>query len=463
MAMYMVDPFSYPQGDVQKWMEGSGERIAEKVPDHVAKLIARGLGNAHAVAWTRPTSELMQLRSAMIAGLIPADESLLVANPELRIRDRGSGMLYQPTDPLTFDPGTMSGEENQLLKAATLRYLLQKQSGRTPLDSHPTFVMAGNPSVMSTPIADYEAATLDDCRRILNELDDVLVTRARVKRLWLRGQTSEHRYDRPKEVRDWFRFGYEDAQFPSLVPSLGRFALRNPGAVDLKYAFGGPSHWWKKPFLVWVIRQNPGWLDHYPEFRKRLDESLASSDDKLFTKILIDIQLDPHVPEEVDDLRQWFFAHYKYSAWVWVLQQYGYLATMLDVMRDLDTALFFTQATMVDGRFTLPDPTEERVIYVFAQTSDSEIFWDTETTDWGDADWARKLPPRVVSQRAGCLTGCTWFRQNYYGYLVVARILLTGTRCLTTRTVPEIFPPPDEDLLLRTLIESRPPPEGLYW
>jgi hypothetical protein len=259
------------------------------------------------------------------------------------------------------------------------------------------------------------------------------------------------------------RLGKDNGDVPSLVPSLGRYALKNPDKVDLGYAWVGPSHWWKKPFLIWVTRQNPQWLEDYPEFVQRLDESLASDDDTLFSKLLVDIELDSRVPNEVDDLRQWFFVHYKYSAWVWVLQQYGYLASMLDVTWDLDTALFFAQAQMLDGRFTLPDPTDDRLIYVFAEAHDSPNFWGTDSIDWGASDWARRLPPRIVSQRAGCLTGSTWFRQNYYGYLVLARIRLTGSQCLTTRTVEEVFPSPDTDLLLKTLLDAKPRPEGLYW
>lgn len=219
---------------------------------------------------------------------------------------------------------------------------------------------------------------------------------------------------------------------------------------------------WKKPFLIWVIRQNPKWLDHYPEFRNRLEQALRDDDDMAFSGLLAEMVFDPRVPSEVDDLRQWFFAHYKYSAWVWVLQMYGYLASILDITSDVDTALFFTQAQMIDGRFEMPPPSPARVLYVFVEWDRSIAFRSIEHIDWGDSDGARQLPPRVDRQSAGCLVGSTWCRQNYYGHLVIARIRLTDD-CVTTKRVADVFPPPDQDLLLTTLLDARPRPEGLYW
>jgi hypothetical protein len=248
-----------------------------------------------------------------------------------------------------------------------------------------------------------------------------------------------------------------------LVPSLGRFAQKNPGAVDLGYAFGGPSHWWKKPFLIWVIRANPSWLNSNPAFRNRLEASLREPDDDNFTKILATVPYDPDVPTEVDDLLQWFFAFYKYSSWIWVLQHYGYLASMLDVTSDLDSALFFTQARMVNGRFVLPDPENGRVVYVFAEARTPSTFWNADEIDWGDTDWCQQLPARITAQRGGCIMGSTWFRQNYYGHLVVARVWINGNDCRTSLKVEDMFPPPENDLLLQTLLDTRPPPDGLYW
>ena len=37
---------------------------------------------------------------------------------------------------------------------------------------------------MSTPIAEYEASTLDDCRVVLAEIEQRLIKRAGAKRLW---------------------------------------------------------------------------------------------------------------------------------------------------------------------------------------------------------------------------------------------------------------------------------------
>lgn len=463
MTFEMCDGFSYPHGDVQTWVEGTGEEIVNTPPPEISAIVAKGQGTAHAFYWRRSLQEQVQLQALMINGMMPVDENLEAELPRLRVRDRGSGMIFKPTNPLTFASDSIRAEENELLRAGALRLLLKKNISHAAIEAQLIRTRECDPSVMAAPIADYEASTLAECRAIVAEIEHLLIKKAQAKLLWFRGQTCEFPYYRALEVKDWLRLDVESADVPSLVPSLGRFAIESPGRVDLGYAFLGPSHWWKKPFLIWIIRQNPMWLDHYPDFVRRLNTCLASNDDALFQQILGNIQFDPRVPDEIDDLRQWFFAHYKYGAWIWVLQQYGYLSSMLDVTWDLDTALFFTQAARIDGRFTLPDPADGRVIYVFAEAHDSKSYWDANSIDWGDLEWARQHPPRVAGQRAGCLTGSTWFRQNYYGYLVLARIRITGRQCLTSRTIEEIFPSPDNDLLLRSLMDANPRPEGLYW
>jgi hypothetical protein len=404
----------------------------------------------------------MAFRAMMVGGAIPADERAL-EQTELRLRDRVSGLSYRLTDPLTIDPAGAPPADQEIINAAATRGFLLAQSGRKLDGVEPDDVARGIPSFLRVPVVDHEASTLEDCERILEEITNASRKLRRFKRLWLRGQRREYFIERAADVLEWLHFGPAGAKVPSLVPSLGRFALKNPGKVNFGYAFAGPSHWWKKPFLVWVIRQNPQWLEDYPEFRERVEGSLRSEDDEVFAKLLVDIMLDPKVVTEVDDLRQWFFAHYKFSAWIWVLQQYGYLASMLDLTTDLNAALFFAQAEMVDGRFSMPDPLDGRVIYVFAEWSNSTLFWDVDRVDWGDSDWARELPARVKTQRAGCLIGSTWFRQNLYGHLVVARIHLKGSGCVTSLRVQDMFPPPHTDLLLRTLLDARPMPEGLYW
>lgn len=309
---------------------------------------------------------------------------------------------------------------------------------------------------LSAPIVNYEADSVADCEHALQEIAGILRNGPYFRRLWLRGQTREYTFARSGSMAELCI-----TDEPSLVPSLGRHALAHPGDVDEQFAFMGPNHWWLKPILLWFIRQNPQWLNHYPQFMDRLEQSLRSDDDDRFARLLLDIQLDPRVPGEVDDLRQWFFAYFKFDIVVLVLQQYGYLASVLDLTDDLDVALFFAQAKMVNGAFELPAAKDGRLIYVFAESHESTSFQDATRMSWGDLEWLTSIPARVAAQRAGCLVGSTYESQNLYGNLVVARIWLRGS-ALTFRTVSAMFPRPSEDLLFRTLLDARPRPAGLY-
>jgi len=317
-------------------------------------------------------------------------------------------------------------------------------------------------SFLGTPIVDYEAATVEQCHRILDEIKTKLSAGPYFRRLWLRGQRREYSIPRSKTVCDRLGFGGAGANLPSLLPSLGRYARDPKNTVDPGWVFMGPNHWWKKPFLVWIIRNNSHWLDHYPAFMARVEASLLDSDDDVFAKILADIRTDPHVPTEVDDLRQWFFAFFKFSQWIFVLQQYGYYASMLDVTWDLDTALFFTHSRLGSGGFESIPAEDGRLIYVFAESKAGASYFDSRDFAWGDEDWESGEPPRVRCQKAGAMVGSTLEAQNIYAHWVVARIRISGPRCVSTKRPEDLFPTEGVDLLLKTLRESRPIPEGLY-
>lgn len=317
-------------------------------------------------------------------------------------------------------------------------------------------------SYLGTPIVDFHASSTAECTAILSHIHDTLSIGPYYKRIWLRGQRREYTLERSKIVCEALGYGTDGERQPSLLPSLGRYAVEHPSQIDWGWVVFGPNHLWKKPFLIWVIRQNPQWLRHYPVFMERIEASLRTDDDEEFARILGDIQFDPRVPTEVDDLRQWFFAFYKFSIWILVLQQYGYLASMLDLTWDLDTAVFFTHARIIDGAFALDAPSPGRCIYVFVESKRSPSFWDACDISWGDEDWNRDLPARIAAQRCGALTGSTRERQNLYGNLVVARIYLHGSDFVSTRQPADLFPCEEDDLLYKTLRESSPRPEGLY-
>lgn len=315
--------------------------------------------------------------------------------------------------------------------------------------------------VLDQKIKDYYVNSKTELLQTVQEIEQKLGSGPYFKRLWFRGQRTEYTINRDPQVCQMLGLGFSGQQSPSLLPTIGRY-VRDGGKVDFSFVFAGPNHAWKKPFIMWFIRNNSHWFSHYPEFMERLEAALRSEDDEIFAGLLDEIRLDPRVPTEVDDLRQWFFAHYKSTTWVLVLQQYGYLTSMLDITWDIETALFFTHARMIDRHFELVQPSSGRVIYVFAESEGSSSFVDAREFNWGDEDWVRGIPPRIQNQRCGALFGSQRTSKNIYGHLVIARIYLTDPGITTERTVEEVFPPASEDLLYRTLLDSVPRPEGLY-
>ena len=154
----------------------------------------------------------------------------------------------------------------------------------------------------------------------------------RTTKLWLRGQRREFSLPRNSDLCEKI---YGTKRQPSLLPSVGRYAIENPDKMGFGISSFGPNHYWKKPFLIWLMRENADWFRQDPRALDVLTEALMSDDDEVFTKILIALEMGYTIPEtsemdvgilwpdEADDLRQWFFAHMKRHSFAITLQQYG--------------------------------------------------------------------------------------------------------------------------------------------
>ena len=303
---------------------------------------------------------------------------------------------------------------------------------------------------------------------LLNDLTRLFCNTCQSRRLWLRGQRQEYHLQRSTELSKRI---YGSPYEISLLPSAGRFAISNPDKMGFDLAFSGPVHWWKKPFLIWIMRENAKWFSHDHRALDLLLHALSEEDDMKFTQILNALQMNSEIaglaenilwPEEADDLRQWFFAFMKPHSFGVTLQQYGYITSLLDLTEDLDVALYFTQAAIVDGKMRKQDPPSTRVIYVFAERRSGDFFRHGQDLFWGDNDWVKRLPPRLDRQRAGFLMGSTCRAQNFYGKMIVACIHLDDASIESSLSDDDLFPTRDNDLLYDTLIASRPALEGLY-
>ena len=304
---------------------------------------------------------------------------------------------------------------------------------------------------------------------IIENLNECLLERYGVKKLWFRGQRSEYRLNRNSEITNAL---YGKSCEPSLIPSLGRFVEKKPDSAGFELSFWA-SHKWKKPFLIWMILENSHWFNSCSRYKQTLEDILINADDQLFAQLLLEIQMSPSMfgnksvsndadwPDEVDDLVQWFFAFMKRREFGITLQQYGYPSSLLDVTDSLDVALYFSQAKMIDGKFQVEPPINGRVLYVFAERSTGDFFRHGDELFWGEEGWSKKLPPRLLSQKAGFIMGATCRSRNFYEQMIVAKIWLDDHDDKTSLKSHELFPYHD-DLLFEVLYKSQPALSELY-
>lgn len=311
-----------------------------------------------------------------------------------------------------------------------------------------------------------EDGTLDS---IIDGLQSRLLGNYRVNRIWYRGQRTEYTLNRdPKITKQLYGRSYE----PSLIPSLGRFVINNPSRAGYNLQFYG-NHSWKKPFLIWMILQNEKPFRLGSNHINILNELLSNPNDDDFTNFLCEFQLPSSIfevncsstnidwPDEVDDLRQWFFSSMKRQEFGITLQQYGYPSSLLDVTDSLDVALYFTQSRMVDGRFQLEDPQKGRVLYVFAERDSGDFFRHGSELFWGDHNWCKDLPPRLLCQKAGFIKGSSCRAQNFYSKMLIAKIWLDENQDFTKQSSDQLFPY-ENDLLYDVLRKSKPSLSDLY-
>jgi hypothetical protein len=263
----MIDYFTYPQGDIQTWDTSIGELVATQWHE-LDSIIEAGAGELHVTPCTPSKRDFIEEEAMMIVGLIPLDEARLDPKNRTvyRVRDKVSGLTFQPTNPLRLNLDNFLPEDAEIVNAGYARMHLHPRD----LDKTPNLfnIEDGVRKWLKFPIKNYEARSIEEIQSILDEIYAAVSVHRPVRRLWLRGQQREYPETRSPTASRILPFAND---VPSLIPSLGRYALKNPGKVDFGYAFSGPNHWWKKPFLIWVMRENPKWLEHYPEFVQRVD------------------------------------------------------------------------------------------------------------------------------------------------------------------------------------------------
>lgn len=304
---------------------------------------------------------------------------------------------------------------------------------------------------------------------IIEKLNENFVGNYGVKKLWFRGQRTEYLLNRDNQITTAL-YGYDIE--PSLIPSLGRFVKENPESTGFGLSFFA-NHKWKKPFLIWMIMENDQWFPRESKFKDVLMDILINPDDSVFSQLLAEIQMPPDLfgkksisngvywPDEVDDLRQWFFAYMKRHEYGITLQQYGYPSSLLDLTDSTDVALYFSQSKMIDGKFQVLPPEKGRVMYVFAERTTGDFFRHGQDLFWGDHEWSKKSPPRLHQQKAGFLMGATCRNRNFYSHMIIAKIWLDNASDITSLKSEDLFPY-HSDKLYQSFKNSRPKLEELY-
>lgn len=72
------------------------------------------------------------------------------------------------------------------------------------------------------------------------------------------------------------------------------------------------------------------------------------------------------------------------------------------------------------------------------------------------------MPPRILNQHCGLLSGADILSNNTYAYRIIAKIKFSNKNILTTKTVEEMFPGPEVDSLYKNYSYAMPKLTGLY-
>jgi len=320
--------------------------------------------------------------------------------------------------------------------------------------------------VLLNSIPEYRVQSYEDLITTVSNISDSLTKIKYFKKLWFRGQKQEYLIDRDSSLFNEILPEGLGGKQPSLIPSLGRYYIKNPEQEGLALI----RNQWVKPFLVWIMLNKSHLFENAPKMFQRIKQCLIIDNDDEFSNILFNLEhynigkksTKEPIAEELSDLVQNFYHEYKFKEFIFILQQYGYITSGLDVTWDIDTALFFTQAEFIKNEYQIIEPTlkMKRVIYIFAESKNSNSFHDNRNVfnKFYNEDL---VPLRIRNQRSGIMGGSSIFSQNIYAYKVVAKIFIEGTEIKTARTVNDMFPNFNDDLY-KVLSDTIPTPEGFY-
>ena len=128
------------------------------------------------------------------------------------------------------------------------------------------------------------------------------------------------------------------------------------------------------------------------------------------------------------------------------LQHYGVPTNILDITKDIDVALFFSQTKNTNGKYKLLEDVKNSVIYIFLLDPKTDRFIDSSELleEFG--------VQRPLRQKCGVLAGASFMHQNYYSRFISIRIKLSNFINFDRKVNEEfLFPSEDQDPVLNHL------------
>lgn len=286
--------------------------------------------------------------------------------------DTSSELIYYIHDGIcNIAMGACSSRQYDIFDAAYFRQYISKPNMRERL-----LVYLGNApgsittldymgykirDIFSVPILEYTANSLNELKKIVTEITNILSASKFFRKLWFRGQRQEYYEKRSYNTLIKLGLPKEYERMPSLIPSLGRHITKeNFNEIKLNMMY------WIEAFKIWTLIQSEEYKEEFAINGKNYWEVVKSLEPQKMAKFVYNCPFD--IEEYV------YFQHdLEEYAEILATQQYGGYTSMLDITDDLDVALFFTQSFLNQKtrKYELCNPNQNNAIYVIAEGRDT--------------------------------------------------------------------------------------------
>lgn len=128
-------------------------------------------------------------------------------------------------------------------------------------------------------------------------------------------------------------------------------------------------------------------------------------------------------------------------------QHYGLPSCVLDITHDLDVALFFANHRIENRRYVRVGPDPARILYIMILEAGLDQFVDSRQL----SEHYGLLRP--LRQQCGLIAGASMINRNAYARFVSIRVHLKGDIEQADLTPDYLFPRPEEDAFLQSLVE----------